>query len=541
MDVRRSTALILVGLMLVVVSTPFLANPLFLQTMTTAPMPPYPTSKLDPALVAEISKPPHNVAVAIKFDGESVIGQLRTNCLFVPDYQSRITSIAYGKMRSDMIEVAAQLPNVIMIWLQSTGIGLLDTWSSEFYSGYLSIPIAPDYVAVTSLDSARYIHADTVWARGYTGAGIRIAMLDSGIDVDPAVRQKYFGNRLIVDVPIDLIHDYPDDQIGHGTATSFIAAGNNVTVTISDRSDPKYGTSFAVAGIAPGALVINAKININSMDINVIEQYIAKVFEWSVIDQQADIVSSSLGLNGVSMAGETPCNAWCEVVQAAIVKYGIIYVNAAGNNPGVFGRIVYPVRYLPNALAVGTVSIKYKGGGWIANSDKSGIDCLGFFPVCWSTTPHPFRDGSNEQRRSLDVVAPGGMWLGGSPPYGGSCCSMVYEGFLSAGKGNQLIKAVGTSFSAPQVTGVVALVMEWMGTHRDPSKVTQIINHIRSSTTDILDIGFDEVSGNGVIDASKAVPAAPPILVGTSSLGMGLFGLGLMLMVTGVFFRRQDE
>jgi subtilisin family serine protease len=89
-------------------------------------------------------------------------------------------------------------------------------WSSQFAPEALRI-LAP----VPPLDE---ITPDWAWG-GSTGEGVKIAVIDSGIDADhPAVGGRVSGHVAITDGPLGLLHDDEphEDSYGHGTACAGI-------------------------------------------------------------------------------------------------------------------------------------------------------------------------------------------------------------------------------------------------------------------------------------------------------------------------------
>ena len=93
---------------------------------------------------------------------------------------------------------------------------LRPAWSSAFASETLKAlePLAP-------LDA---ITPQWAWG-GSTGEGVKVAIIDSGIDADhPAVGGRISGYVAITDGPLGLLHDTEphEDSYGHGTACAGI-------------------------------------------------------------------------------------------------------------------------------------------------------------------------------------------------------------------------------------------------------------------------------------------------------------------------------
>src|SRR5262249_21751928 len=98
------------------------------------------------------------------------------------------------------------------------------------------------------------IRADKVWAQGYTGAGIGVAVIDSGIAGDLVDFKGADGrSRVVANVVTSSGANKPGDGLGHGTHVAGIIAGNGFN---RDPRDPLYGD---YVGVAPDASLIAVK------------------------------------------------------------------------------------------------------------------------------------------------------------------------------------------------------------------------------------------------------------------------------------------
>ncbi|MFF3408741.1 S8 family serine peptidase [Streptomyces sp. NPDC002742] len=170
-----------------------------------------------------------------------------------------------------------------------------------------------DGVRRASLDrSVKQIGADKAWEAGYDGTGVKIAVLDTGVDKThedlktQVIEEKNFSGS-------------PDtvDHVGHGTHVASIAAGTGA------ESGGKY------KGVAPGAEVMSGKV-LNDEGYGDDSAIIAGM-EWAA-DEGADVVNLSLG--GSDSPGVDPIE---EEVDRLSAEKGVLFAVAAGND-GEYGE-----------------------------------------------------------------------------------------------------------------------------------------------------------------------------------------------------------
>ncbi|MHB8157240.1 MAG: S8 family serine peptidase, partial [Desulfocucumaceae bacterium] len=175
--------------------------------------------------------------------------------------------------------------------------------------------------------NASEISADLALARSFTGKGIKIAVLDTGIDQSHE-DLSVAGGAAFVDVESGLSLEGPGnytDDNGHGThVAGIIAALANGKGTI---------------GVASGSALYSVKV-LDREGAGTYSQVIAAI-DWA-IEHDIDIICMSLG-------GDQYSRAFEQAVQKAYDS-GILLVAAAGNG----GEILYPAKYTP-VVAVGAV------------------------------------------------------------------------------------------------------------------------------------------------------------------------------------------
>ncbi|WP_230500606.1 S8 family peptidase [Sutcliffiella rhizosphaerae] len=172
-----------------------------------------------------------------------------------------------------------------------------------------------------------HIKANTAHAQGVTGSGVRVAVLDTGIDANHVDLNVRGGASFISGES----NPYQDGN-GHGThVAGTVAALNNST---------------GVLGVAYNADLYAVKV-LNSSGSGTLSG-IAQGIEWS-ISNGMHVINMSLGASSGSTALQRACdNAYAR---------GIVVIAAAGNSGAIGNQntIGYPARY-SSVIAVGAVS-----------------------------------------------------------------------------------------------------------------------------------------------------------------------------------------
>jgi subtilisin family serine protease len=228
---------------------------------------------------------------------------------------------------------------------------------------------------IMDLEADEQINADDVWNLGYTGSGITVAVLDTGIDTNhPELSDSIEGGKSFV----TYTSSFEDDN-GHGTHVSGIITAN--------------GVDTKAKGVAPDAKIWMAKVcdskgSCYSSDI-------AAAIEHVVKNNISRIMSISLGGGGTSKAN---CDSdyLAKKVNWA-VDNGVTVVAAAGNTGG---KVSSPA-CASKAIAVGAVDKndvrpKWSGSGNALDIVAPGVNIYSTLPnksyASWSgtsmATPH---------------------------------------------------------------------------------------------------------------------------------------------------------
>lgn len=338
------------------------------------------------------------------------------------------------------------------------------------------IDVTPDYRAEASLiESVPLIRADPASIAGVDGdgliedgVGVRVCILDTGIAAYTA------EEALRVVAGCDFVNDdaNPADDHGHGQSVAHIIFSSDATYR----------------GVAPRAKVMAAKVldatggGVKS-DILAALDWCAGVSTPAFCPNSgqrepgpARIVNMSLGMTGILSVGDCNSSDTTGVAAAAnlAVSRGLVVVAASGNN-GDKGRMTSP------ACASQVISV---GAVYDANTGSSPTFCLNppfCSQVCTDVTTMPDQVTCySNASPTLDVVAPGSV--------------------ITTQLGAPLH---GTSFSAPHVSGVAALLLQRKA-NLTPAQVTAAIDN---NTDPISSGGLD--GGHGRVNAALALASVP--------------------------------
>ncbi len=247
--------------------------------------------------------------------------------------------------------------------------------------------------------SVSHIGVPAAWEDGLTGQGIKIAVIDTGIDP----LHPDFEGRIVASA--DYTGEGVEDLNGHGTHCASIAAGTGA------KSDGKY------RGVAPDASLYIAK-SLDAQGNGMMSDVMAGI-EWAV-DQGVDVISLSLGTAGPS-DGTDALSEMCD----AAVDAGVVTCVAAGNDG-------------PGSYTVGAPGAAEKV---ITVGAASDLDKIAPF-----SSRGPTRDG----RLKPDVVLPG-VDIVAARASGTAMGQTVDDDYTSAS---------GTSMATPHAAGVCALLLE---------------------------------------------------------------------------------
>ena len=288
---------------------------------------------------------------------------------------------------------------------------------------------APDPLIV--FGSARETHyptlvgANRIHEQNITGNGVTIAVLDTGLWQNPALRYSAKKKRRVI-ATYDALYNGSDtdDWNGHGTHLTSI-------MTSSHRTD-----SGNYQGIAPNANVVVVR----AFEPDGSGSYLSviKALDWIVSHKN----KYKIRILNLSFSAPARSHYWDDPVNQAVMaawKKGIIVVVAAGNGgPG--PMTVGVPGNVPYVITVGAMTDNY------TPSDTSD-DKLSSFSAAGPTF---------EGFVKPDLLAPGGHMLGMMPAY--AWLPLEYPDYVLPV--DQYFTMSGTSQATAVVSGVLALMLE---------------------------------------------------------------------------------
>ena len=307
-----------------------------------------------------------------------------------------------------------------------------------------------------SLDIANStLGVNRLWEQGFTGKGVGICVIDSGI-----YPHKDFGDRIKGFVDMNDGQLKPYDPYGHGTHVAGIAAGSGV------ESNGKF------KGVAPDADIIGVRITSVAEAI--------KGIQWAIENKDTyniKVVNMSLGDFPIKSYKTDP---WAQAAEKAWDS-GIMVVVAAGNEGPGEGTVSTP-GIDPKVLTVGAIDDK--------NTPEREDDSISLFTSRGPTTP----DGLVKP----DVVAPGVEIFGPLSP--GSTLDSDDLPHVD----NKYIAMSGSSMATPIVSGLAALLIQ-----ANPDLTNNDIKKIMMETAENYIPGLKPTDqGAGLVDPLESLQVA---------------------------------
>jgi serine protease AprX len=348
----------------------------------------------------------------------------------------------------------------------------------------------------------REIGADELRGRGHTGAGVRVALIDTGVSTAVATMGDLAGRIVPVahpfrqptrrdpnppDVPcVDFSGEGTcDDTFGHGTFMAGLIAGSGAA------SDGRY------AGVAPGAQIVSVKVGgaDGSADVSKVLAGIQWVVSFAE-HYDIKVLNLALGTDSTVDPAIDPLNLAVQRAWAA----GITVVVAAGN----FGA---GPRTAPDGTTYGTVT---KPGDDPLVLTVGAVDSHHTPAISDNRLPNFSSWGPTAQGLDKpDVVAPGAAVVSLRAP--GSTIDRL-PGLLDG----TYRRGSGTSMAAAITSGLAALLLHARPDWRpDDVKAALVASARKVAVDDPRAIGAGQVHGPSAL--AVAVGPAPAAVVSDGS------------------------
>lgn len=326
------------------------------------------------------------------------------------------------------------------------------------------------------------VDAPQLWTEGVNGSGVRIAVLDTGVDpVHQDLDDLDFRRWSELTSPAKVVdaRDFNGgvcrplqaDGHGHGTHVAGIATGTGEGIPVVADDNGRH------AGIAPGAELAVGKV-LTDAGAGINSDLVAAM-EWAAMPEDrlncaigADIVNLSLGSEArptrLNSDGDVDMVSWA--LNRLAVQYGTLFVAAAGNSGPYIGSVLEAPGSAAQALSVAATA-----KDWDVNRDDtaSGDTCAG-----WRHPGGPATNdcsaGEGDQPPSVSAFSSrgpsGDLWLRpdlAAPGYNIVSAQSTTGAPIAQNDLNRNTRtdplyatATGTSMAAPATAGSAALVLD---------------------------------------------------------------------------------
>jgi subtilisin family serine protease len=340
--------------------------------------------------------------------------------------------------------------------------------------------------AGSMFNTNKAIRAHGAWSEGYTGAGVDVALIDSGVAPVDGMPASNVLNGADLSFESQAENLRYLDTYGHGTHLAGIIAGRDGAPSIEG-----HPTDFM--GVAPDSRIVNVKVASHSGATDV-SQVLAAI-DW-VVQHRNDngmnirVLNLAYGTDGEQDYRFDPLTFAVE----AAWNHGIVVVVAAGNSQFGSARMNNPA-YDPYVLAVGA-------------DDTRGTRGLEDDEV-------PTWSARGDGIRNPDVVAPGKSVASLRVP--GSLVDQQHpEGRIN----DRFFRGSGTSQAAAVVSGAAALLLD----QRPELSPDQVKALLKDSASPLP--GTDPMAqGGGLVDVKGALRSPTPAVTQDWAPATGLGSL----------------
>lgn len=414
-----------------------------------------------------------------------------------------VNALLLGEVNSSHIWNLADVEGVVMV----------ERYGSLKFFGDIQTP------TVKARNSTEYPIG--AWDMGVTGSGMNIAMVDTGVDNEhPGLSGKFVAGYDAV----CFVHSDPqcilaggrqtdgsfdpDDGNQHGTACMGMASASGIDAD---------GTQTDFYGSAPDSMLVDVRIG-TDVGAGPFENYALEQefyesamngLQW-IIDHRddawlgvpeenhgIDIISLSWGITSHEDGGSDGTDMHSRILDEAM-ELGITVSNAAGNdgenNDGLSG------------MSASSLSITVA-----STDDKNTIDRNDDTIASYSSRGPRKDNGDQNPLNELipEISAPGTNIIQAEGCVSSGGCNNFAGG--DASENTYTGRGSGTSYAAPAVTGIVALIWE-ANENLTPLQIKEILKHTSERrgepSAPEIDPYWNREFGYGMVDALAAVELA---------------------------------
>lgn len=321
---------------------------------------------------------------------------------------------------------------------------------------------------------------DVISGYGYTGDGLTVAVVDSGVDRDqPLIADDLLSQQVCFTngdcAPNDTNSSgNAEDETGHGTAVAGVVTSNDAVHT----------------GISPDAQIVAVRV-LNDENVGFVADWVAGL-EWIDTNQNGlgvDVVNISIQSDATyGGACDTEFPALDAVIDR-LVDRGIVVVSISGNY-GDTGRITAPGCHSRVITVGATYDFDGNYSGERCDDPNAQIDEI----TCFTN--------SNSQ---MNILAPG---------------AIIRAPLFNTGEN---AAQSGTSIAAPMVSGAAALLLE-ANPELSPVEVREILQSTGRTITDTRNgLEFPRVDVLAAVNTQIGVTPIRPNLENPEIYGTPLF------------------
>jgi serine protease AprX len=337
-----------------------------------------------------------------------------------------------------------------------------------------------------------------MWQKGWTGKGVDVALIDSGVaPVEGLALNVINGPDLSFESQADNLTNI--DTYGHGTHLAGLIAGRDSSIR-PGREDEDVDNAFV--GAAPGARIVSLKVA-SSDGATDVSQVIAAI-DWVIQHRNTDglnirVLNLSFGTDSTQDYRLDPLAYAAEVAWLR----GIVVVVSAGNG-GMESSVLTDPATDPYVIAVGADDTK--------GTDDPKDDTIPTWQSRGNATRHP------------DLVAPGKSIISLRDP--GSFVDT--ENPVARLGGSRFFRGSGSSQAAAIVSGAIATLLQ-----QRPSMTPDQVKALLTQTAVPL-VGADPVAqGAGLINLHRAREAQVPSAASAAQTWPRSTGLGSLQAARG--------